>query len=116
MSWKSLPNGTEVDLAGPVGDTLEVTLSSTSTDYAWNGWTWSGQVRETPDAAATVGTFSFSDSSTSTALALTATVGAATTATWNAGDTLVYGIQGTKGGRVVTFVTGRVVPVAAVVR
>ena len=116
MSWNAMPNGTEIDLAGPVGDTLEVAVSSTSTDYEWDGWTWTGQVRQTPDAATTLGDFAFADSSTSTELALTATVDATTTGAWDAGDTLVYAIQGAKGGTVVTFVRGRVIPTASIVR
>jgi hypothetical protein len=116
MSWKAIPNGTEVDVVGPVGDTLELAISSTSTDYTWTGWTWTGQVRATADAASTVGTFTFTDSSTSTVLALSAMVAATTTDDWTGGDTLVYAIQGTKSGTVVTFVQGRIVPQPRIVR
>lgn len=116
MSWKAIPNGTEVDLVGPVGDTLEVAIDSTADDYAWNGWSWTGQVRATPSSSTTVGTFTFVDSSTSTTLALTAQVAASTTDDWTAGDTLVYAIQGSKSGKVVTFVQGRIIPQASIVR
>jgi hypothetical protein len=116
MSWKAIPNGTEVDLVGPVGDTLELVLSSTSPDYTWTGWTWTGQVRATADAASTVGTFTFTDSSTSTVLALNAQVSAATTGAWTGGDTIVYSIVGTKSSTVVTFVSGKVVPQLRVTR
>lgn len=116
MSWKAIPNGTEVDLVGPVGDTLELVVSSTSADYTWTGWTWTGQVRATADATATVGTFTFTDSSTSGTLALNAKVSATATGAWTGGDTLVYSIVGTKSSTVVTFVTGRVVPQLRVTR
>jgi len=116
MSWKSIPNGTEVDLVGPVGDTLELAISSTSADYVWTGWTWTGQVRATPSSSTTVGTFTFTDSSTSGALALTAKVAATTTDDFTGGDTLVYAIQGTKSGTVVTFVQGRIIPQESIVR
>ena len=116
MSWRAIPNGSEVDLVGPVGDTLEVAVSSTGDDYAWNGWSWTGQVRATPSSSTTVGTFTFTDSSTSTTLALTAKVASTTTDDWTAGDSLVYAIQGTKSGTVVTFVQGRVIPTAGIVR
>ena len=116
MSWKAIPNGSETDLVGPVGDTLELTMSSTSADYDWSGWTWAGQVRATADAEAVLGEFTFTDSSTSTELALTAVIDATTTATLTAGDTVVYAVQGSKSGTVVTFVSGRVVPLAGIVR
>ncbi len=116
MSWKAIPNGSEVDLVGPVGDTLEVAISSTGDEYAWNGWSWHGQVRATPGSSTTVGTFTFTDTSTSTVLALNAKVAATTTDDWTAGDTLVYAIQGTKSGTVVTFVQGRIVPQESIVR
>jgi hypothetical protein len=76
MSWRAIPNGSEVDLVGPVGDTLEVVITSSDDAYNWSGWTWSGQVRATADAASTVGTFTFTDTSTATALNLTAVVAA----------------------------------------
>ena len=116
MSWKAIPNGTEVDLVGPVGDTLEVVITSSDDAYNWSGWTWTGQVRATPSSSSTVGTFTFTDSSTSTVLALTAKVAATTTDDWTAGDTLVYGIQGTKGSSTVTFLEGKVIPKASIVR
>jgi hypothetical protein len=116
MSWKAIPNGSEVDLVGPVGDTLEVEVSSTGDDYAWNGWSWTGQVRATPSSSSTVGTFTFTDTSTSTTLALLAKVSATTTDDWTPGDTLVYAIQGTKSGTVVTFVQGRIIPTDSIVR
>ena len=116
MSWKAIPNGSEVDLVGPVGDTLEVEITSTGDDYTWNGWAWHGQVRATPGASTTVGTFSFVDTSTSSTLTVTAAVAASTTDDWTAGDTLVYAIQGTKSGTVVTFVQGRIVPQESIVR
>jgi hypothetical protein len=43
-------------------------------------------------------------------------VAATTTDDWTAGDTLVYAIQGTKGSTKVTFLEGRVIPKAQVVR
>jgi hypothetical protein len=49
-------------------------------------------------------------------LALSAKVAATTTDDWTGGDTLVYAIQGTKSGTVVTFVQGRVVPQPRIVR
>jgi len=116
MPWRAIPNNTDVDLVGPIGDTLELAISSTDTVYTWTGWTWTGQVRATPDAASTVGTFSFTDASTSTVLALTATVASTTTDDWSTGDTLVYAIQGTKSGKVITFVEGKVIPKASIVR
>lgn len=116
MSWKTLPNGSDVDIVGPVGDTLSVHITSTSADYNWSGWTWTGQVRATPTAASTVGTFSIADTSTATALNLVASVSAATTAGWTPGDTLVWALRGTKSGTVVTFVGGKVIPKASTVQ
>ena len=37
----------EVQVESMGGDTLEVEVSSTGDDYAWNGWSWTGQVRAT---------------------------------------------------------------------
>ena len=116
MSWKAIPNGTEVDLVGPVGDTLEVEITSSGDDYAWNGWSWTGQVRAVPSSSTTVGTFTFTDTSTSTKLTLLAKVSATTTDDWTAGDTLVYAIQGTKSGTAITFVQGRIIPQESIVR
>lgn len=110
MSWKAVPNGSEIDLVGPAGTTLTVTMSSTSDDHEWDGWTWSGKVRATPDSSTVLATFTFSDSSTATELAATAEVAAATTAAWTPGDTLSYGISGTKNGVVVNVATGRIIP------
>lgn len=116
MPWRAIPNNSEVDLVGPVGDTLEVVITSSDDAYNWSGWTWTGQVRATPSSASTVGTFTFTDTSTTTALNLTGVVAATTTDDWTAGDTLVYAIQGTKGSTKVTFLEGRVIPKAQVVR
>jgi hypothetical protein len=116
MSWRAVPSGTEVDLVGPVGDTLEIVITSSDDAYNWSGWTWSGQVRATADAASTVGTFTFTDTSSATALNLTAVVAATTTDDWTAGDTLVYAIQGTKSASKVTFLEGKVIPKAQIVR
>lgn len=115
MPWRALPNGSGVDLVGPVADTLEVQVTSSDDAYNWSGWTWVGQVRATPDAASTLGTFTFTDASTATALDLTAVVAATTTDDWTAGDTLVYAIQGTKGSTKVTFLEGRVIPTPRIV-
>jgi hypothetical protein len=115
VTWKALPNGTEVDLVGPVGDTLTVALASTATTYDWSGWSWTGQVREAPGAETTTGTFGFTDSSTATELALSASVAADDTADWTVGDTMVWAIRGEKDGVVVTFAHGRVIPQASVV-
>ena len=121
MPWRAIPNNSEVDLVGPVGDTLEVVITSSDDAYNWSGWTWIGQVRATPSSASTVGTFTFTDTSTATALNLTGVVAATITDDWTAGDTLVYAIQGTKGSTMatflkVTFVEGRVIPKPQVVR
>lgn len=116
MSWRAIPNGSEVDLVGPVGDSLEVVITSSDDAYNWSGWTWTGQVRATPSSSSTVGTFTFTDTSSATALNLAAKVAATTTDDWTAGDTLVYGIQGTKGSSTVTFLEGKVIPKASIVR
>jgi hypothetical protein len=43
-------------------------------------------------------------------------VAATTTDDWTAGDTLVYAIQGTKGSSKITFLEGKVIPKASIVR
>lgn len=116
MSWKTLPNGSDVDLVGPVGDTLSVHVTSTSADYDWSDWTWTGQVRQTPTAEETVGEFTFTDNSTETELDLVAEVDATTTAGWDVGDTLVWALRGEKDGVVNTFAGGKVIPKASVVQ
>jgi putative flippase GtrA len=108
MSWTATRRGKEVDVSGPVGDTLSIKVTSTSTAFVWNsGWTWLGQVRQTPSGAV-VSTFTFTDTSTSTALALVAKV--TDTTAWVSRDTMVYAIQGTKSGETYTFLSGQVLP------
>ena len=116
MSWKAIPNGTETDLVGKCGDTIDLDIQSTDPVFTWTGWTWTGQVRATPDSTTTLGTFTIVDSSTTHELSLEAVVSSTTTASWTPGDTLVYGIKGTKAGYSDTFVSGRVVPQPGVVR
>lgn len=107
MSWTAARNGKNVDVSGPVGDTLSISVTSNSTAFTWTGWTWLGQVRQTPSGSV-VSSFTFTDSSTSTALALVAKV--ADTSAWTSRDTMIYAIQGTKGGETYTFISGKVVP------
>jgi hypothetical protein len=108
MSWTAVRNGKDVDVSGPVGDTLSISVTSSDTSFVWNtGWTWLGQVRQAASSAV-VSTFTFTDSSTATALNLVAKV--ADTSAWTSGDAMVYALQGTKSGESYTFVQGKVVP------
>lgn len=110
--WVASRNGRDVDVSGPVGDTLKITLTSTSDAFTWTGWTWTGTVKQAPGGT-TVSSFSFSDTSTSGALNLVATI--ADTTGWTSRDTMIYGIQGTKSGETYTFMKGKVVPTDEVV-
>lgn len=109
MSWTATRNGKNVDVSGPVGDTLKITVTSTSTEFTWTGWSWTGAVKQTASGAA-VSTFTFTDSSTSGALALVAKV--VDTTGWTADDAMFYAIEGTKGGETYTFLQGKVMPTA----
>lgn len=112
MSWTASRNGKSVDVSGPVGDTLKITVTSTDAAFTWTGWSWTGAVKTAPGGT-TVVSFSFTDTSTSSALNLVATC--ATSSGFTAGDTLIYGIQGTKGGETYTFVSGKVIPTPEIV-
>lgn len=106
--WSAARNGKYVDLSGPVGDTLKLTITSSDSSFVWNsGWTWSGVVRQAPGGS-NVSTFSFTDSSTASALSLIAKV--TDTSAWTSRDTMIYTIQGTKSGETYTFVSGKIVP------
>lgn len=107
MSWTAVRNGKEVDVSGPVGDTLSISVTSSDTSFTWTGWTWLGQVRQSASSAV-VSTFTFTDTSTSTALNLVAKV--ADTSAWTSADAMVYAIQGTKSSETYTFLSGKVIP------
>jgi putative flippase GtrA len=108
MSWTAERSGKDVNVSGPVGDTLSISVTSTDTSFVWNtGWTWLGQVRQSPSTAV-VSTFTFTDTSTATALNLVAKV--ADTSAWTSADAMVYAIQGTKSSETYTFLSGKVVP------
>lgn len=112
MSWTAERSGKNVNVSGPVGDTLSISVTSTDTSFTWTGWTWSGAVRQSPGSTV-VSSFTFTDTSTSTVLNLVAKV--ADTTAWTADDAMIYGIQGTKGGEVYTFLQGKVVPTSEIV-
>jgi hypothetical protein len=107
MSWTATRNGKNVDVSGPVGDTLKITITSTSSAFTWTGWSWTGAVKQTASGSA-VSSFSFTDTSTSGALNLVATI--ADTSTWTADDAMWYAIEGSKSGETYTLVQGKVVP------
>jgi hypothetical protein len=110
--WTASRRGKYVDVSGPVGDTLKITVTSSDDAFTWTGWTWSGNVKQAAGGTV-VSSFSFSDTSTSTELNLVATI--ADTTAWTARDKMIYGIAGTKGGETYTFVSGDVIPTDDVV-
>lgn len=113
MSWEAFRNGRSMDVSGPVGDTLKISVTSTSTAFTWTGWTWTGAVKTAPGGTNVV-SFTIVDTSTSGQLNLVAT--AETSSGFTAGDTLVYGIQGTKAGSgTYTFVSGKVIPTPEII-
>jgi hypothetical protein len=106
-SWTATRRGKYIDLAGPVGDTLAIAITSTSSAFDWTGWTWTGQVRQ-KSGSTVVATFTFTDTSTSGALNVVAKI--ADTSVFTAHDELVYGIKGSKGGDSYTFLPGVITP------
>ena len=112
MSWTASRNGKSVDVSGPVGDTLKITVTSNDTAFTWTGWSWTGAVKTAPGGTNVV-SFSFTDTSSASVLNLVAT--ASTASGFTAGDTMVYGIQGTKGGETYTFVSGKVLPTPEII-
>lgn len=107
MSWEASRRGKYLDVSGPVGDTLAINITSSSTQFTWTGWTWTGYVRQTPTGS-NVSTFSITDNSTSSLLNITAKV--VDTTGWTSRDAMTYRIKGTKGGETYTFLSGNVVP------
>lgn len=108
MSWEAArKDRRRVDLAGPVGDTLKLSIRSSSPEFTWTGWSWVGQVRAKAGSSV-VSTFTITDSSTPTALALVATV--ADTSAWRVGERLEWAIQGTKAGETFTWFHGTITP------
>ena len=110
--WKGTQSGSKYNLSGPVGDTLIVNLDSTSDDFTWTGWTWSGSVKQSPSGSA-VSTFGFTDNSTSSRLQVVATI--TDTTAWESRDAMIYAIKGTKGGQSFTFLEGTIVPTDRIV-